>query len=100
MVWCPWSDHWGVLGQRNFGGSGEGPGHWQLNCALLRDRDLWEKWEGEVVASVARWKEEGALVGLRWVKLKEAARMYWSEAGKQRGRLQQMKGKWASHQME
>ena len=56
--------------------------------------------EGEVVASVARWKEEGAPVGLRWVKLKEAARMYWSEAGKQRGRIQRMKEKWASRRME
>ena len=100
VVWCPWSDHWGVLGQGKFGGSGEGPGHWQLNCALLSDGDLWEKWEGEVVTSMARWKEEGAPVGLRWVKLKEVARMYWSEAGKQRGRLQRMKGKWASCRME
>ena len=40
VVWCPWSDHWGVLGQGNFGGSGEGPGHWWLNCALLADGDL------------------------------------------------------------
>ena len=37
---------------------------------------------------------------LWWVKLKEAARMYWVEAGKQRGRLQRMKEKWASCQME
>ena len=34
------------------------------------------------------------------MKLKEAMRMYWSEAGKQRGRIQRMKGKWASHRME
>ena len=53
-----------------------------------------------MVSSMSRWREEGAPVGLQWVKLKEVARMYWGEAGKQRGRLQQMKGKWASHQME
>ena len=53
-----------------------------------------------MVTSMARWKEEGAMVGHRWVKLKEAARMYWSEAEKQRGRIQRMKGKWASCRME
>ena len=87
VLWCPWSDHWGVIGQGTFGGSGDGPGHWRLNCALLKDKGLWEQWEVEVSGNIAGWRREGVVAGDRWLKLKAAAQVYWGEVGRAKGRL-------------
>ena len=100
VLWCPWSDHWGVIGQGTFGGSGDGPGHWRLNCALLKDKGLWEQWEVEVSDNIAGWRREGVVAGDRWLKLKAAAQVYWGEVGRAKGRLRRKQMKEVSRRLE
>jgi hypothetical protein len=83
-IWCPWSDHWGLLGKARMGGKGDGPGHWCLNTALLEDPYLWKRWAEEICGSVACWKGEGSPIEVRWLALKAAAQRFWIDAGKQR----------------
>ena len=99
LLWCPWSDHWGLLGQGCFGGSGDGSGHWHLNSSLLAIPDLWGRWSSDIADRVVYWSSQGLVMDTRWLRLKAAAQTYWREAGRERGKQRHMRVRWASARM-
>ena len=99
LVWCPWSDHWGLIGKAQMGGKEDGPGHWRMNTALLEDLYLWKRWSEEICTSVVHWRKAGSSIEVRWPALKAAAQYFWIEAGRQRSQQQRARNLKASKQL-